>query len=209
MDRRVLGAALILGALLFTVYTYALPILYKYVEIRVESRIYKGFWVQAGPDYPATGVEITHVVPNKKVVMEITRSDVKGLKLLELYYRYDYLPPWENDTMYWRVVIRVDGNASGNIRVLLDYGCYIAVDDAEGNHIAGDSLGCSDFYDTEVATIPVGSTGVFYIENVYGLSRGVPPDYPPWARFNIEFNIWGEVGKTYYLSIEIRYEPAG
>ena len=207
--RRALAAALILGALLFSVYAYALPILYKYVEIRVASRVYKGFWVQAGDDYPATGVEITHIVPNKKVVMTINRSDVRGLKLLELYYRYDYLPPWENDTMRWRVVIRVDGNASGSVRVLLDYGCYISVDDAEGNHIAGYSLGCSDFYDKEVVTVPVGSAGSFYIENVYGLSTGVPPDYSPWARFDIEFNIWGEVGNTYSVSIEIRYEPAG
>ncbi|RLE37172.1 hypothetical protein DRJ17_07120 [Candidatus Woesearchaeota archaeon] len=207
--RRTLGIAFIIAALLFSVYAYALPLLYKNVEIHITSKIYKGFWVEAGPDYPATGVEITHIVPNKMVKMSINRSDVKGLKLLELYYRYDYVPPWENDTMYWRVTVRVDGNATGNIKVLLDYGCYIAVDDAEGYHIAGDSLGCSDFYDREVATIPVGSTGVFYVENVYGLSRGVPPNYPPWARFNIEFNIEGEIGKTYTLNIEIRYEPAG
>lgn len=208
---RKVGVALVLGALFTILLTYAYPLIYRQVEINLRSKVYYGFWFEVEPNLPS-GVEVYTIYHKKDIGIRITQN-YQDLLIGKLYYRSDYTENPKRTS--WRVKIYVDiletANGTALLRIEAGKLCYINIRDRVGNSIVGYGLGCFDYSYNRIAILEVAltrsGTYEFYINHQYLWEEyRNPPDYPPWASFNIYLTVDLPPGSSWSSVLVVRYE---
>jgi len=205
-----LGIGLLIGSILAGVFCYAYPMIYKRIELNITSKVFYGIWFETATTLPS-GVEVSTFYYKKDLGIKVTNNLDKQF-IGKLIYRSD-LTEDPNRTS-WRVKVYVNVvNASGSVTLYIEVGelCYINIRDKTGNMIIGYGLGCFDYTDNHytVLAIPLTSNGEyeFYINHQYLWNEYTnPPDYAPWATFNVYLTASLTPGVSSGASVVVRYE---
>jgi len=82
-----LGIALLVGALLTSLFCYAYPTVYRRVELSITSKVYYGIWFEASTNLPS-GVTVHTNYYKKDLTIRVT-DNFNNLLVGRLIYRSD------------------------------------------------------------------------------------------------------------------------
>ena len=208
MYRR-LGIALLVGALLTSLFCYAYPMIYRRIEVNVISKVYYGIWFEASTNLPS-GVTVLTNYYKKDLSIRVT-DNFNNLLVGKLTYRSDLTE--DPQKTYWKITVYVTSvNASGTATLTIEVGtlCYINIRDKNGNMVAGYGLGCIDYTANHyvILSIDLTRSGVyeFYVIHQYLHNEYTnPPDYPPWATFNVYLTTNLIPGSSFSATVVVKY----